>query len=240
MNLSSYQERVTRVCFASVPSEEDLLALGHKERWLTYRRMVRTRLIGVVQTAFPRTSEILGDDFATKVSEWFAERPPASRIFHKLPSEFARFVLPALLPPHRDLLRFELAVWSLRAVVEEHPIVSELSFEAPLALQSALEIIQLEHSSQLKGDDAFKPAPTCLLLYRNEEHRVMTLRINPVAEALLRAWMAPHESLAVAVRDAAAAAGTTMGTKFMDSLGGLLADYLKRGIVLGSRPSQAS
>ncbi|MFT5354380.1 MAG: hypothetical protein ACI9KE_001585 [Polyangiales bacterium] len=239
MNLASYQERVTRVCFAAVPSEDDLLALGHKERWLTYRRMVRTRLFGVVRTALPRTSEALDDAFASKVSAWFAKQPPASPIFHRLPSEFADFLLPTLPPPQRDLLRFEIAVWSLRAVVEEHPVVSEISFEEPIVLQSALDILALEHSSQLKGADAFQPASTHLLLYRNEEHHVMTLRINPVAEALLRAWMAPHESLAAAVRDAAAAVGATMGPKFMDSLGGLLADYLKRGIVLGSDANQA-
>ncbi|MFK8000680.1 MAG: putative DNA-binding domain-containing protein [Polyangiales bacterium] len=238
MNLSNYQERVTRVCFAAVPSEEDLNTLGHKERWLTYRRMVRTRLTGVVRTALPRTCELLGDEFAKKVAAWFAEHPPASRIFHRVPSEFARFVLPALPAPQSDLLRFELAVWSLRAVVEERPPVTELSFEAPIALQSALEIIHLTHSSHLKGDDAFNPGPVCLLLYRNDEHRVMTLRINPVAEALLRAWMEPHESLASAVRAAAANVNATMGTKFMDSLGGLLADYLQRGIVLGSRPTR--
>lgn len=235
MNLSSYQERVTRVCFSAVPSEQDLSALGHKERWLTYRRMVRTRLIGVVRTALPRTSELLGDDFGKKVAVWFAECPPTARIFHLVPPEFARFVLPTLPRPQQDLLRFEIAVWSLRAVVEERPCVAELSFEAPIALQSALEIIHLDHSSHLKGNDALEPAPVCLLLYRNEEHRVMTLRINPVAEALLRAWMKPHESLAAAVRDAAASVNATMGTKFMDSLGGLLADYLQRGIVLGSR-----
>ena len=239
MNLSSYQERVTRVCFAHVPDEGDLTALGHRERWLTYRRMVRTRLIGVVRSALPRTSEALGDTFAPKVSAWFAERPPASPIFHRLPSEFASFTLPSLPPPQRDLLRFETAVWSLRAVVEERPAVTELSFEQPIVLQSALEILTLEHSSQLKGPAAFEPVPTRLLLYRNHKHRVMTLRINAVAEALLRAWMAPHTSLASAVRDAADAADATTGPKFMDGLGGLLADYLQRGIVLGSRMERA-
>ena len=104
-------------------------------------------------------------------------------------------------------------------------------------LQNALEILELEHSSHLKGTDAFEATPTRLLLYRNEEHRVMTLRINPLAHALLQTWRAPHESLAAAVREAALAVGATMGPKFMDSLGGLLADYFKRGIVLGSRPS---
>lgn len=242
MKLANYQELVTRVCFAASPSEDDLSALGHKERWLTYRRMVRTRLIGVIRTALPRTSEALGDAFSPLLSAWFDAHPPASPIFHHLPREFADFAMPTLQPAQRDLLRFEIAVWSLRAVVEEHPAVSELSFEAPIVLQNALSILELEHPSQLKGPEALEPlkagsGPVRLLLYRNEEHRIMTLRINALAAALLRGWMAPHESLAGAVRDASEEVGATMGPKFMDSLGGLLADYLQRGIVRGSQPS---
>lgn len=237
MNLDDYQSTVTRVCLETEPRESDLEALGHRGRWLTYRSMVRARFERVVKTAFPRTTEALGDRFNSLFAAWLAEAPPSSPLFRILPHQFEERVLDGLEARLRDLMRYESAIWSLKAESAAAPEAVELSFDRPIALSPSLTLLDTEYAVHKTAPDealAGQESGFHLLLYRTPEFGVVTLVLNPLARSLVWHFMQPHESLAAAVRAAAEEQKAAMGPKFMESIGGLLANYIERGIVLGS------
>ncbi len=238
MKLAAYQEHVTRLCFAQVPAETDLEALnehGHRDRWVTYRNMVRGRFERVVRTAFPRTADRLAPDFGAHFSDWLATMPPSTPLFREVPLQFADFLQPKLPPDLADLLRFETAVWDLKAVPSPTETALPLSFERPIVLTPAMVTLSTDHMVHREGPRTLEAGEWRLVLYRNPSFRVVTLTVNGLAFDLMKRFGAPHETLADAVREVAESRGTVMGPKFMESLGGLLADYVERGIILGSR-----
>ena len=253
MNLLERERVATRVCFARQPDPADLEALGAPERWRTYRSMVRARLERVVSTALARTVRQLGDErFAAMVADWLADAPPTQRYFREVPMGFLAHHQAALdadeaRPWLGDLARFEMLAWRVRYADDRHlPPVVELSFERPIVLHPSVELLDLRYDVQPHGElhhDDYPAKALHVLMFRDDQERperaafrAVTLILNPLARDLVRAWRDhPEETLTALTQRVAAARDTAIDERFIEGLAGLLEDYLRRGVVLGSR-----
>lgn len=229
-----------RLCFDAEPGEDDLALLGSRDRWLLYRSLVRSRLLKVARSAFPRTLATLpAGEFDAMVHAWFASGPPKQRFFWQVPLEFGAYALERMppTPPHgADLLRYEITCWRVRQKPATMPDVSDFSFERPPVVHPTLEVVSLGHPVHLASAEAAGAAePTRLCVYRNRDHVTEALRLNPVAHALLEDWMTGERSVAESVRRVTSARGATIDRRFLEKLGALIADLLERGVLLGSR-----
>ncbi len=248
MSLRERERAAARVCFDAVPSDEDLALLGSVERWRDYRSMVRARLTRVVGAAMPRLVAALGTErFEHACTEWLAAAPPTERYFRHVPEGFlaqqqSAFDADTKSPWLGELARFELMAWRILHVDDRDvPPVGPLSFERPIVMNPALEMIDLRYDVQPHADphrDAYEKKPLHLLMYRSAEFKAITLLLNPLARDLVVAWTDPanaDQTLAALTQEVAKRRDTRTGPKFIESLATLLEDYLGRGIVLGSR-----
>ena len=238
MSLADYQAAVTRVCFDAEPRPADLAQLGHESRWLTYRSMVRARIERIMRTALPKSVHQLAATFDTLFAGWLAEESPRSPLYRELPLAFARYLEKRVEEPAlKERLRYEATCWRLRSAAVATPEIDELSFEAPIVMNPAMELLAFEHRVHVKGEATADP--THLLVYRAADFRVVTLEMNALGFALVQGWCADDErTLAESVKHTLASLGEESGPRFIDSLGTMLADYLERGVVLGSRPAK--
>ncbi|MCA9576978.1 MAG: DNA-binding domain-containing protein [Polyangiales bacterium] len=239
MSLRAYQEAALRVFFDPSPSEDDLTALGSPERFRIYRNMVRHRLDKVVRAALPRTLRALGDDAtAALLTEFFAEAPPRTRWFREVPEHFGAFALARFsddLPAHvPELCRFELARWTVQHLESEPaaPVVP-LSFELPPATTPALRRLRVQHRVDRRGDTP-TPEPANLAVYRRLDDRPSTWVLNDIAAALLDAFVDGEGTLAERVQAVTKARDVAIDETFLERLSALLADFVERGVLLGS------
>jgi hypothetical protein len=73
-------------------------------------------------------------------------------------------------------------------------------------------------------------------LYRNpKDHEVETLELTPVAARIIDR-NGGSESMTEIVRAAARQETVVVDVPFVDALSALLADFVERGVLLGSRP----
>jgi hypothetical protein len=233
-------EAITRLCFDAEPAEDDLELLGARERWLLYRSMVRSRLVKVVRTAVPRTREALGDDaLGARIDAWLAEAPPRTRYFWQVPLAFGAFAegrLPETPAYLDDLLRYELARWRANhAEAPPAPAVVDFAFDRAPALAPSLTLHVFSHPVHLDAPKLEAAQRTQVAIFRDRAHRAGALALNPTAGALVEAWLGGEETMAESVRAVAQARGLTVDQSFIDKLGALLADFLERGLLLGSK-----
>lgn len=136
-----------------------------------------------------------------------------------------------------DLARFEIARWRVLAAPDDLP-AQELSFERPPHLTRSLELLDVAHSVHTKKG-APKPGVFHLAIYRapkDDAFEAVTLELNELARDLLRAWSDPDDApLAARVQAVTQSRGTAIDERFLEGLGTLLEDLLRRGVVLGSR-----
>lgn len=240
--LREHLETIQRVCFDEAPSEADLETLGARDRWQTYRRMVRTRLVEVIHIALARTAEAVGEEaLSSHIARWLAQRGPTTRYFRQVPIEFAAFVLPALeqhdIPWLADLARYEIACWAAKHGPGDHAPVTTFSFERAPVVNPVLTVLRLSHPVH-EGptpDTGYTPQHTCLCVYRDPKHAAVTWTLNPVAADLVEAWAPGIETVAESVKAVAAARGTLIDTRFIEKLSEMIADFIDRGILLGSQ-----
>ncbi len=240
--LREHLEMIQRVCFDESPSQADLNALGSQDRWETYRRMVRTRLVEVIHIALARTLAAVGKEtLSSHIATWLAERGPRTRYFREVPIEFAAFVLPALerheLPWVADLARYEIACWSAKHGPADHPPVTAFSFDRPPVVNPVLTVLRLsypvhEAPTPVAG---YMPQDTPLCVYRDPSHAAVTWTLNPVAADLVEAWAPGLQPVAESVKAVAAARGTIIDAHFIEKLSEMIADFIDRGVLLGSR-----
>lgn len=238
MSLRAYQEAALRVFFSPEPSDADLAALGSPERFRIYRGMVRHRLDKVVRAALPRTLRTLGEEQGAALMEaFFAQSPPRTRWFREVPEHFGAFALtrfahdvPAHLP---ELCRFELARWTVQHLEAEPaaPVVP-LSFELPPATTPALRRLRVQHRVDLRGDTV-RAEPANLAVYRRLDDRPSTWVLNDIAAALLDAFVEGEGTLAQRVQAVTRARDVAIDEVFLERLA-LLADFVERGVLLGS------
>ena len=245
--LKTYQEQVLRVCFDAEANPNDLKALGNEERWLVYRRMVRDRLRRVVSNAFPRTVSEIGEaSYFQHFDAWLAATPPSNRYYRGVPEEFATHLRSAwqqTAPPAAwmpDLLTLELTRWTRRyALPETSPASTELTFEAPPLCNPTAQLLRLEHAVQEKPGEgeSFSRQPTYICVYRNlPDDQIRSQVLNPVAASMCKLWLEGEMTLTQSVEAACRDAGVGITESFIERLGEMLASFIERGLLLGSRP----
>lgn len=240
--LEDYSTRITRICMARELPEEDLNALGHPERWRSYRTMVRARLRRVVRAALPRTRahlDALGEDvFDAHVTDWLATSPPDTRFFRDVPGGFVDSQGPTLakrLPGLDDLARYEYACWQTKAADDRFiPSAGALSFELPPVLHPSVILLSTKFAVQ-KKKTTLEPLAQHLCIYRTPKFEAITMELNPIAFSMMRHWQQnPNAPLTASVQQSAAEHGSSIDQSFIEGLAALLEDFLQRGILLGS------
>lgn len=187
--------------------------------------------------------------FARHLGAWLTSSPSASPSGEPLASEsqpnessssesLSSARSSASLPSYTaDLARFEIARWRVLAAPDDPP-AQELSFERPPQLTRSLKLLDVAHSVHTKKG-APKPGVFHLAIYRapkDDAFEAVTLELNELARDLLRAWSDPSDApLAARVQAVTQSRGTAIDERFLDGLGTLLEDLLRRGVVLGSR-----
>ena len=243
MSLEAYEAAAARACLSPEADPADLAKLGSAKRWTIYRSMVRTRMRGVCRTAAKRTVEALGEaTFDRVVDDWFATAPPTTRFFRELPSQFARFAVEHALfaePAHAiDLLRYEIAVWEVKAADDRDlPAVVDFSFEGTPCFSPAAQLVEARWGVDRRADDgSVEPLEGALLVFRDAEHRGRCIRLNPMAAAIVRELQAAEATGATvtdAIKRAADDQGVAIDQKLIEGLSALLEKLLTRGVLRG-------
>lgn len=241
--IATREQRITRVCFALSPPADDLAALGERERWLLYRRMVRTRIRDMVRAGLPRFARAIGDGaFESLVDDWLAARAPQSRFIRDVVPECAAFFAGGWATAHgvslycAELARYECARWTtahgdVGVVHAAEPFV----FDRPPLLNPSASLLTVAHAVHLEGKTA--PGTHHLLIYRRQDnHNVGAVELGALESALVEGWRAqPLDAAHETARTVADRAGVAVDGAFVERLGTLAALLIERNVLLGSR-----
>lgn len=246
MTLEHYEQAFIRVCFDAEPSDADLDALGDRARYLLYRDMVRGRLREMAEHALPRTRTALGAErFAALFEEHLAVEPPRSRFIREVVVPFAGWLVgrvsdeASTRPWLADLISLERArweaIWRDRTV---EPPTAEFDFDRRPVVSPVHELLAVEHAVHREPDEhgAYPAEPAWVIVYRRpSNHVVGTFGLNAVTAELVRAWARSEETAMESVQRVAALRGVAVDAAFIDGLCTVLAEFIEREIVLGSR-----
>jgi len=216
------------------------------ERLLVYRRLVRGNLREALERCMPRVVARLGATFDEYFARFLRERGPRTHYLRDLTPEFLEFCVPlwatdARVPAYvielADHEALQLTIASMQACPKGH-IPAELSLEAGVEFIDASRIVHYEHAIHEVLDDAANPSTprresTWLLVYRSPEHEVRTLKLTPLAAAILLRLSELKETLNQAVVTACAERRTPLGEEVLGETAALLADLADRGVLLG-------
>ena len=240
--LREHFNRMQRVCFDEAAANDDLGRLGNEPIWLIYRSMVRNRLVGLIRTALPRSEAAIGEGvFSKMLDSWLADHGPSTRYFRHVPSEFVEFALPKLGSKHPnwvpDLMRYEIAGWEVKHGPSDHPTVGEFAFDKCPVMNPALRLLRLGFSVHEKPTpkDGYPPNETQLCVYRNADHEAITWTLNPIAADIVEAWIPGGKTTTECIQAITQKRGIAIDENFLEKLSTLLADFLEKGILLGSR-----
>jgi hypothetical protein len=244
--LQERQRAITRICFAQEPPEDDLQKLGARDRWLLYRDLVRDRLRNMVKIALPRTVETIGErQFGRAFDAWLGEAPPRTRYIRDVVPEFVQFAVPRfrdegkVRPWAGDLARYESACWQVRYAEDpDRSTLVDFDFDKVPVLNPALQVLRLDypvHKKQKVGA-RYKQNPVNVCVYRDDStFKPETWVLNDFAAELVRSWGSGEQTVTESVKQVAQARGTSIDQAFLEKLSSMLADFLRRGMVLGSR-----
>jgi uncharacterized protein len=250
--LPSYQEALRDALLSRDPPEASFVALGaNPERWKVYRRMVRSRFAENIEHGFERLRGAVGEDrFREMIWQFLAESPPRSHYLRDVPGEFLRFFEQNYdrlarafgLPVHAlDLARYEWA--ELETSYSDEEVAAEtigpLAMDRVPALSPAHRLIDVAYPVHRTEEGAhahaIHAAPFSLCLYRDPKtHEVAVLELTPVTAIMLSSMESRTSTLTDIVRNAADAVGATLDVAFVDALSTVLADFVERGLLLGS------
>jgi len=232
------------------PDEQAMAAVG-APRLLVYRSLVRSGLNSVTRSFLTRTIARLGDDdFARAFDSWLHDAPPSSRYLRDAPAEFVQWAATAWpedpeIPDYLvDLAQLEILESEIRAAPDPpapEGMGEELVLDRPLVWNGAQRVIRFEHAIHtLPSDEDDRSVPpreiTRLLVYRDAEHRVRTLALSALAEAVLMRLIDEQATVQEAIREGTAAAGEAMDDAVLGRLSALLADLAERGVLRGAQP----
>jgi hypothetical protein len=242
MGLIDLQRQILALCFDETPSEASLASLGQREAWLTYREMIRERLLRELRLALPRTRLLVGERaFVAAFNHHLAHEPPRTRYFRQVVSTFVLSALPLwaadaeLHPACADLARYELAVWEVRDL-EAAPELTlcEFSFERVTVVSRALRLLALEHA--VRPGDALDARAEYLCIQRaSDAERPTVWKLTPSTFQLLQRLSLEQLSASEVVKETAQATGARIDAEYLDGLCETLAQFLEVGILLGSR-----
>jgi hypothetical protein len=248
MALIDLERRVLELCFRAQPPAALLAELGDARAWLLYREMVRERLLREIHVALPRSCALLGEAELARLFEHFLERePPRTRFFRAVIGAFVRAVQPLVAAETArgaalsDLLSFELALWEVRDL--EGPPVgppAEFDFDRVPIVTPALRLLRVERGVHLApaADGGYPPGPYWLCIQRQSDAcPPQTLALTQTTFQLLERWQRANCSVTESVRALAAEQGWKVDAAFIEGLCAALAQFIERGIVLGSHPA---
>jgi hypothetical protein len=247
MSLIDVQRAAVELCCGPEPSSEQVAALGDERVWRLYRELIRKRLLGELRIALKRTYAAAGaEPFARAFEQHLREGPPRTRFFHALVAEFVRDAAPLFrsdpgLPPYLgDLAEYEAALWTVSDLDDRAPPqVAEFAFDRPPVLAPAQRLLALRHAVHVvaQGVDGYQRADVYLCVHRRpDEKRAKTWTLNAVTFALMQHFSrSPEATVGDAVQQVARERGIAVDQNFLDGLCTVLADFIERGILLGSR-----
>lgn len=251
MSLADFQRSVIGLLFQRDP-EPHVRALStdalSEKRWRVYRRMARSRLRECIDDAFPRTRAALGaEKWSAIVDRFFDEAPPTTPYLRAVPGEVAAF-LPrardASWPPWTiELARHEWTLSDVAITADERGAdeteeeraskLVELTMDRPVVLTPAHRVLRSKWSVHR---DAIEEGAFAVCLYRDpKSHRVRVLELTPVAAAILEEIERGERPLVEVLRVAAARERVTIDAEFVQSFADVAADWIERGLWLGSR-----
>jgi len=237
-------------------SAEDLAVLAQApERLALYRRLVRNNLLGVTSKMMPRTRACLNDvgrgAFDESFDAFLAEAAPRTHYLRDVPAEFLAWAGPrwtanATLPRFAaDLAAYELLHFQIAAAppLVNAEAVADLALDRQLVFCPACRLVRYAHKVHLLPEaveDRSEPAAgdVALFVYRDPENDVRCLELSRLAAAIA-ARLLEGDALGVAVAAACRDEGTAMGSDVLASTARMLADWGKRGILLGARKVSA-
>ena len=246
--LADVQRAFARICLDAEPRQEDLDQLySADDRWLLYRRMVRSRLFQMVRNGLPLTEELLGREaLDAAVTRYLGDGGPKTRYIREVVQELADHALPGWasddsLPAHLPhLVRYEALKWEVSSVLwpETKETSDEFDFEGvPVhnpSVRSTTVSYRVDRKDELKNRPL--PVPRKLLAYRRpEDSRIFTYLLPVAGLELYEAWQVPDRSFADGVRAVLSARDGDPEPGFVDMMAGLLAQLVEREIILGSR-----
>jgi hypothetical protein len=246
MSLVDLQRAAVELCCGPEPSSERLAALGDERIWRLYRELIRKRLLGELRIALPRTHEAAGSEtFARAFDHHMQSDSPRTRFFHAVVGAFADSAAPlfradpALPPQLGDLCAYEAALWTVSDLDDRvPPNVAEFAFDRPPLLAPALRLLALRFAVHAPpAPSGYEPSEFYLCIHRRpEEKQAKTWTLNALTFALMRRFESePLLRVDEAVQRIAAERGIAVDEAFLDRLCTVLADFIERGILLGSR-----
>lgn len=245
MKLAEYQRAFMRASLAREVTDEELFALGDRDRVRMYRRMVRSRIEAMAQKAFRRTFEAVGPlRFAESFARFLDEAGPKSPYLRDVVADFGAYARSdeALLqggPAYaRDLLTFEHAKWSLAYRAAAMPRVGEggvreFDFEGVPVLNPVLARLVLDYTVHR---DAVHDQRTLLFVYRPPSlDQVRWYASEPFFFAVIERASERQQPFVTSVREAAEQSGRELHQELVAMLSESVVTALERGVLIGSR-----
>jgi len=247
-SVAEIQRVFQRICLAPEPDPSDLEQLhGPDERWLLYRRMVRSRIFRMLRNGLPQTSELLGRErFDAAAIAYMSSGGPQTRFIRDTVQELLEQVLPTWaadpsLPAHLpDLARYEALKWKVASVEWQatRETSDELDFEGVPVHNPTVRWLLLSHRVDRKDErkNEVLPEPRRLLVYRKPgDAKIYSYLLNAFGAELYDAWLEPERSLADAVRSVLAARSGEPAAGFVDDMASVLASLVERSIIVGTQ-----
>lgn len=227
------------------PADQEAIA-RHAKRLLLYRKMVHSRLRGVVEDFLPRTAEYLGRPrLRAEIAAFMADRAPHTVYFREIPGEFLAWAVPRWradpgLPAFLvDLARHEWLDGEVSNAVGGGESASgiPLAIDRPVQLDGSVQLrrydFAVQRSDHLPDHPPAREA-TAILAYRDRETlRVRLLELTPRAAAVCARLLA-GETLQAALAGACADLGEALDDEFLAAMASFFADLGERGVLLGA------
>lgn len=241
--LTEQQRALARVCLGARLDEASLSTLGgDPRRWQVYRDLVRGRLWAAVIEGLPRTLSAAGvERFGGWFTGFLEGAPPRTRYVREVTPAFARWVresegdaLTSPSPWLAEALSLDLAEHhvGLSDARLDPSLLADFSMDLPAALDPTHRRLRLRWEPV---DGAVIERPRALLLHRHAtRHTVETLELTPMAADVLDALDDGVTPAAGAVRSVLSRHDLSAGAVFIESLAGLLAELMERGVLRGS------
>lgn len=250
-----------RVCFAATPDQADLQLLGGVEdRWLLYRRMVRSRLAGMVASGLKRSKAVMGGTTFNALAErWLSATPPATRYIREVIPPFAAFAVAqeeTKEPGHlRGLIAFEAAFWQAGYHdADTHIEATPFDFSGMALCNPTLRLLKTDYPVHevpypdaatgelgLDASPALSLKASCYAVYRKRDDTVTSRLLTERAYRWLTHLTAPPKSstdntVTARIKLAADGANETIDAPYIEALGATLATLLEQDILLGCKP----
>ena len=162
-----------------------------EERMAVYRELFFNTIGAVLHEAFPAVrAQLSNRAWDTRVRRFFAGHQSPTPHLHRLPGEFVAWLAETPSDPEylTELAHYEWSELSLATQLGDVPInTSGPPAAAGIPSLSPLARLMTYRFPvhRLRQGETARAEPTCLLLWRDADNAVHTLKLNPVSASLL-------------------------------------------------------